>query len=303
MAQSKHEPEDFCQGMDDKAGVGEGHCGCIETLEVIEKLFAAGTEGIPRLTDANERNFVYDAMNGAHDRAVKAIQALHMLPKNTRDAAPLEELKSVVLDAWGNVNYAVREFFLSEADPQVVTAQARLTEIATLVQAMQRTLNMRAQHRDEESLKPLFERCTYNLEKPSAERPREAYAILDAMRKEAWDYLQNAHQKEGAGPTLNAIFVTLDRLVSTASAALDALDPEAPDKAQALANHAAVHRALDRIRERQAERQRQDSSDPMPSMCPAERPAPRVHTGAPQLVHQHAQICALLAQLERASWQ
>jgi hypothetical protein len=88
MAQSKHEPEDFCQGMDAKAGVGEGHCGCIENLEVIEKLFAAGTEGIPPLTDANQPNWVYDAMNEAHDGAVKAIQALHMLPKDTRDAAP-----------------------------------------------------------------------------------------------------------------------------------------------------------------------------------------------------------------------
>jgi hypothetical protein len=303
MAQSKHEPEDFCQGMDAKAGVGEGHCGCIETLEVIEKLFAAGTEGIPRLTDALGRNWVYDAMNEAHDGAVKAIQALRMLPRDTRDAAPLEALKSVVRTAWSNVTFAVSRNSLSDDDPDVVTARARITHIATLVQAMQRTLNMRAEHRDEESLKPLFERCTANLEKPSAHSPRQAYAILDAMRKQAWDYLHKTYKQEEPRPVLNAIVWTLDRLVSTASAALDALDAEAPDKAQALANHAAVHRALARIRERQAERQRQDSSDPVPSLFPAGRPAPRVQRGAAHLVHQHAQISALLAQLEHAAMQ
>jgi hypothetical protein len=244
MAQSKHEPEDFCQGMDDKAGVGEGHCGCMITLardfDALEKLFAAGTEGIPRLTDANQPNWVYDAMNEAHDGAVKAIQALHRLPMDTRNAAPLEALKAVVLYAWRNVCYYVSRYSLSEADPDVVTARARLTEIATLVQAMQRTLNMRAQHRDEESLKPLFERCTDKLEKPSAESPRKAYAILDNMRKQAWDYLHETYKMQEDRPLLNAIVWTLDGFVSTASAALGALDPEARDKAQALANHAAV---------------------------------------------------------------
>jgi hypothetical protein len=240
MAQSKHEPEDFCQGMDAKAGVGEGHCGCIENLEVIEKLFAAGTEGIPPLTDANDTNLVYKAMNEAHDEAVKAIQAMHRLSKDTRDAAPLEALKSVVRDAWRNVRSAVNRFGRLDADEDVVTARARLTEIATLVQAMQRTLNMRAQHRDEESLKPLFERCTDKLEKPSAESPRPAYAILDNMRKQAWDYLHETYKMQEDRPLLNAIVWTLDGFVSTASAALGALDPEARDKAQALANHAAV---------------------------------------------------------------
>jgi hypothetical protein len=307
MAQSKHEPKDFCQDMDKKAGVGEGHCGCMTTLakdfDTLEKLFAAGTEGIPRLTDANQRNWVYDAMNGAHDRAVKAIQALHMLHNITRDAAPLEELKSVVLDAWGNVNYAVREFFLSEADPDVVTAQARLMEIATLLQAIQKTYNVLASKRDEDSLLALFERCTDKLEKPSANSPRAAYTILDNMRRQAWAYLHKRHENEQSRPTLNAIVSTLDGFVSTASAALDALDPEAPDKAQAVANHAAVVGALDRIRRREAERQRQDSSDPVASLSPAERPAPRVQRGAPHLGHRNAQICALLAQLERAAMQ
>jgi hypothetical protein len=268
-------------------------------FDALESLFAAGTDGIPHLTDANQRNFVYEVMNQAHDGGVKAIKALRSLPKDTR--AAFETLKAVVVDAWRNVNWTVSNESLSEADPQVVTARARLTQMATLVHAIQKTYNVLASKRDEDSLLALFERCTDKLEKPSANSPRAAYTILDNMRRQAWAYLHKRHENEQSRPTLNAIVSTLDGFVSTASAALDALDPEAPDKAQALANHAAG--ALDRIRRRQAERQRQDSSDPVASLSPAERLAPRVHTGAPQLVHQHAQICALLAQLERASWQ
>jgi hypothetical protein len=273
MSARSHDPEDFCRGMDGLAG--EGHCGRMSTLESLEKLFAAGTDGIPLLTDANQPNWVYDAMNEAHDGAVKAIQALHMLPKDTRDAAPLEALKSVVRGAWENVRSAVSRNSLSEADEDVVTARQRITAIATLVQAMQRTLNILALHRDEESLKPLFESCTAKLEKPSANSPREAYAILYNMRRQAWDYLHKRYENEGSRPTLNAIVWTLDGFVSTASAALHALDSKAPEKAQALANHAAVHRALHGIRERQAERQLQDAADPVSSMWPPAPPSPR----------------------------
>jgi hypothetical protein len=255
------------------------------------------------MTDAQQRNWVYDAMNGAHDAAVKEIQALHRLSTRLAcDAAPLEALKAVVRNAWGNVTHAVSEFSLSEADPQVLTARARITAIATRVQAMQKTLNMLALKRDEERLVTLFEGCTDNLEKPTAKSPREAYTILYAMRKQAWDYLHKIYKKEESRPTLDAIVSPLDGFVSTASAELDALDPKTPDKAQALDNHADIHRAFDRIRRRQAERQRQDSSDPIPSMAPAERLAPRVQGGAP-FVHQPAQICALLAQLEHAAMQ
>jgi hypothetical protein len=308
--QAKHEPDDFCQGMDAKAGVGEGHCGCMTKLAIdfdaLESLFAAGTDGIPHLTDANQRNFVYEVMNQAHDGGVKAIKALRSLPKDTR--AAFETLKAVVVDAWRNVNWTVSNESLSEADPQVVTARARLTQIATLVQAIQKTLNVLASKRDEESLLALFERCTDKLGKPSANSPRAAYAILDAMRRQAWAYLHKRYENGQSRPTLNAIVSTLDGFVSTASAALEALDPQTPDKAQALANHASIHRAVDRIRERQAERQRQedaaqDAEHPVLSLLPAERPAPRVQGGAPHLEHQHAQICALLAQLERASLQ
>jgi hypothetical protein len=318
MAQSKHEPEDFCQGMDAKAGVGEGHCGCITTLardfDALEKLFAAGTEGIPLLTAANQPNWLYDTMNEAHDGAVKAMQALRGLPKDTHDA--FEALKSVVRVAWTNVTYSVSRFSMSEADAQVVMVRARLTQIATLVQAIQKTLNVLASKRDEESLSALFERCTDKLEKPSANSPRAAYAILDTMRRQAWAYLHKRYENEQSRPTLNTIVSTLDGFVSTASVAFDALDPKTQDKAQALANHARIHNAVNRIRERQAERQRQedaerqrpedaaqDAAHPMLSMLPAERPAPRLQGGAPHLGHHNAQICALLAQLEHAAMQ
>ncbi len=115
--------------------------------------------------------------------------------------------------------------------------------------------------------------------------------------------MHETYKKEEDRPTLDAIVETLAGFVRTASAALDALDPQTPDKAQALANHASIRRALDRIKTCQVERHRQDLSDPVPSLCPAERPAPRVQRGATHLVHQHAQISALLAQLEHASMQ
>jgi hypothetical protein len=143
MAQSRHAPEDFCRDMRGLDGLG--HCGCMATLaadfDALEKLFAAGTDGIPHTTDAHQRNWVYDAMNGAHDAAVKEIQALYRLSTRLAcDAAPLEALKAVVRNAWGNVTHAVSAFYLSEADPQVLTARERLTAIATLVLAMQKKL-------------------------------------------------------------------------------------------------------------------------------------------------------------------
>jgi hypothetical protein len=240
------------------------------TIEDFKRFFDTCTDEIQLAQKEKAEVNVYDAMDMLKDLGLKAINN----QKDLRDAGLLETLKSIVRNAWSNVDFTVSRLSSPEHDTDVVRARSRIINIASAIQSIQATLNRDAEQRDRDSLPNLFERCTDNLIKPNAKKTQEAYDILDKLRRQAYDYFHEQYDHGQSRTTINVLNV-LDEFMETASTKLVELNTNIQDKSQitiAQTNLASIQKAVNKIRERQAERQRQDTSNPIESLYPAKAP-------------------------------
>lgn len=274
----------------------------MSTRENFENLFRTCTEGMQK-NDAFTTD-LYDAMHGLRSRGLIAIKN----HKELVDPGLLKELKDIVHVAWGNIIYTVSRHSMQDNDAAVVRARSYITNIATATKAIETILNRRAEQSDRNSLEVLFENCTYNLQKPSAKTPQQAYQIIDKMRIQAWDFLKN--EAPGQSRTTLNLIAVLEEFMQEASSAIDALTGENKvhekksqatsqvDKAKQSLHH--IKNAMQDIRARQTERERQNALGPIESMQPPEAPL-RNSSNIRVRREQAAHMSELLMQLRNSA--